>query len=68
MSQGTIPGSLAPILERLGIKIDVWVESVRRFGGWFKMAAGRGRSLRDLAARRGNAWLQGQSGASFAFR
>jgi hypothetical protein len=67
-SKGVIPAELAPILERLGINGDGWVETVRRFGGWFKTAAGRGDSLRELAARRGRAWLQGQSAAVLAFR
>jgi hypothetical protein len=68
VSQGTIPAPPAPILERLGINSEGWVETVRRFGSWFKTAVGRGRSLRDLAERRGKAWLQGQRGAALAFR
>jgi REP element-mobilizing transposase RayT len=67
-SKGLIPAQLAPILERLGINSGRWVDTVRRFGGWFKTAAGRGDSLKDLAARRGRAWLQGQTAAALAFR
>jgi REP element-mobilizing transposase RayT len=67
-SKGVIPAELAPILERLGINGDGWVETVRRFCGWFKTAAGRGGPLRELSARRGMAWLQGQSAAVLAFR
>ncbi len=68
VSQGTIPAQLAPILERLGVNGDGWVETVRQFGRWFKTAAGRRDSLARLAARRGKAWLQGQSAAALAFR
>jgi hypothetical protein len=66
--RGTIPARLAPILERLGIIGDGWVETVRQFGRWFKMAAGRRGSLADLAVRRRKAWLQGQGAAAPAFR
>ena len=68
VSRGTIPAHLAPILERLGVNGDGWVEIVRRFGRWFKTAARRRDSLSRLAARRGKAWLQGQSAAAVAFR
>jgi REP element-mobilizing transposase RayT len=67
-SRGTIPAGLAPILERLGIVGCGWVETVRQFGRWFKTAVGRRVSLSHLAARRGKAWLQGQSAAALAFR
>jgi REP element-mobilizing transposase RayT len=67
-SRGTIPSGLAPILERLGVIGDGWVETVRQFGRWFKTAAGRRASLAHLAVRRGKAWLQGQSAAALAFR
>jgi hypothetical protein len=66
--QGSIPATLAPILDRLGVKIDGWVETMRRFGQWFKTAVGRRESLKALAAQRGKAWLYGQTGASVAFR
>jgi hypothetical protein len=36
VSQKTIPAQLAPILERLGVNGDGWVEIVRQFGRWFK--------------------------------
>lgn len=68
VSRGTIPAELASILERLGINSDGWVETVRRFGRWFKTAAGRLGSLKELAARRDKAWLQGLGGAALAFR
>ena len=47
---------------------DGWVETVRHFGRWFKTAAGQRDSLARLAARRGKAWLQGQTAAALAFR
>jgi REP element-mobilizing transposase RayT len=66
--QQAVPDHLPPILERLGLKIDSWVETVRQFGRWFKTAVGRRDSLRTLAEQRGKAWLQGQAAAALAFR
>jgi REP element-mobilizing transposase RayT len=67
-SQGAIPTQLAPILERLGIVGDGWIETVRQFGCRFKTAVGRPDALAALAARRGKAWLQGSNAAALAFR
>ena len=66
--QGSIPTTLALILDRLGLKVDGWVETMRRFGQWFKTAVGHRESLKALAAQRGKAWLYGQAGAALAFR
>ncbi len=63
-----IPDPLAPILERLGLKGDGWLETVRHFGRWFKRAAGRRDSLVALATRSGRQWFQGQRAAAIAFR
>jgi hypothetical protein len=67
-SQGPIPPQRAPILERLGIVGDGWIETVRQFGRRFKTAVGRPYALAALAARRGKAWLQGSNAAALAFR
>ena len=64
---GSIPADLEPILTRLGINSDMWVESVRNFGRWFRRAAGRAESLAAEAARRGQRWLQGMSHSKAAF-
>jgi hypothetical protein len=66
--RGTIPARLAPILERLGVIGDGWVETVRQFGRWFTTAVGRRSSLAYLAVRRRKAWLQGQRAAALAFQ
>ena len=66
--RGTIPAWLSPILERLGLKREGWVETVRHFGRWFKRAAGRVDSLTAVAERAGVRWFQGQSARRIAFR
>jgi REP element-mobilizing transposase RayT len=62
-----IPAELAPILERLGIESDRWLDTVRHFGRRFKRAAGRHDSMAALASRSGRSWLQGQRAAAIAF-
>jgi hypothetical protein len=66
--RGQIPAELLPILERLRLSSETWVETVLNFGRWFRLAAGRVDSLAAEAARRGRRWLQGvsKSRASFA--
>ncbi len=63
-----IPNHLPPILERLGLKSDGWVETVRKFGRLFKTAVGRPDALTELARRRGKGWLQGRTAAALSFR
>jgi hypothetical protein len=55
-------------LERLRIIGDAWVETVRQLGRRFKTAVGRPGALKELAARRGKAWLHGTRAAALAFQ
>ena len=66
-SRGTIPAEFAPILERLGLKGDGWLDTVQRFGRWFKQMVGGRDSLKALAERMGRSWFQGQRAAAVAF-
>jgi len=65
--RGQIPAELLPILERLRLSSETWVETVLNFGRWFRLAAGRVDSLAAEAARRGRRWLQGVSHSRAAF-
>jgi len=65
--RGAIPGELAPILERLGMSAEFWVDTVANFGRWFHRAAGRVSLLADEAARAGKRWLQGVSNCQRVF-
>jgi len=60
--RGSIPAHLAPILSRIGLETDRWIEVVTRFGKLFKRAAGSAESLAAEAERRGVRWLQGPGG------
>jgi len=59
--RGAIPNELAPILERLGMSAEFWLDTVTNFGRWFHRAAGRESLLADEAARADKRWLQGVS-------
>jgi len=65
--RGAIPQGLRPILERLRIKGDSWLDSVRHFGRWFHRAAGRAGSLASAADRAQRRWFQGTGSSRLAF-
>jgi hypothetical protein len=64
----TIPAQIAPILERLGVIAEGWVESVRQLGRRLKTAAGRRASIVALPVRWGKAWFQGQGASALSYR
>ena len=65
--RGAIPAELAPILERLQVSTNCWVDLVAGFGRWFRRAVGRPSSMTEESQRRGCRWLQGISHARQAF-
>ena len=65
--RGAIPSDLAPLLERLQLSRETWVETVQHFGKWFHRAAGRPESLAKEASRRGRRWLGGIAHSRAAF-
>jgi hypothetical protein len=50
---GTIPSNLQPILERVGVSSELWVECVKHFGKWHGSGVGRPASLNKQAERTG---------------
>jgi hypothetical protein len=65
--RGAIEADLAPILLRIGLNPDSWIDTVSRFGSKFRLAAGLPSSLRRFAAQVGRRWLAGISSARVAF-
>jgi hypothetical protein len=57
--RGAIPANVVPILERLKITDDVWMELMRRFRRMFRRAAGRPQSMQQERERRGCRLMQG---------
>jgi hypothetical protein len=64
---GSIPQELRPILQRMGIRAESWVDCVHNFGRWFHRAAGRVTHLASEAARTGRKWFHGASRCRQAF-
>lgn len=56
--RGAIPTKIAPILVRLGIEPDRWLDLASQFGRLFKRAVGTPVSLACEAERRGQRWMQ----------
>jgi len=55
--RGTIPSQLAPILERLQIDVDRWLDVMLHDGAFLGTAVGKRLSLTAEAARRGIKWI-----------
>ncbi|MGH9622202.1 MAG: alpha-amylase family glycosyl hydrolase, partial [Bryobacteraceae bacterium] len=65
--RGAIPNNLRPILERLAINAENWLDTVTCFGRWFHRAVGCVSSMAARASRSGRHWFQGLGFANFAF-
>ena len=59
-SRGTIPAELAPILDRLKLNGDSWIETVRFYGRWFKQVVGGLTAMKKFAGQIGRGWFHGQ--------
>ncbi|MFH1136671.1 MAG: transposase, partial [Pseudomonadota bacterium] len=64
---GAIPESLDPIMHRLKIEKDHWLETVEGFGRMFFRAAGRPELMRAAAQKAGLSWLRGVRAGGEAF-
>jgi hypothetical protein len=64
---GAIDSDLAPILLRIGINPEAWLDTVSRFESRFHLAAGLLSSLRSFADKIGRRWIAGLSSARVAF-
>ena len=65
--RGAIPAALLPILERLQINAEAWVDTIEQFGRRFRRAIGRASSMTAFAGVRGKCWFQGLSASRMAF-
>lgn len=63
--RGAIAEAVAPILNRLGIESDRWLDVAHQFGRLFKRASGSSISLSVEAGRRGQNWLQAPGASCF---
>ena len=65
--RGAIDADLAPILMRIGVKPDAWIDTVSHFGSNFCLAAGLPSNLSHFADRVGRRWIKGVTMARIAF-
>ena len=63
----SIPDEYKPILERLRVDSDKWLDAVNSYGGGFYRAAGREEHMRRFAGELGLKWLKGLSAGRKAF-
>ena len=64
---GAIPAHLAPILERLGVRADRWIETVTKFGRSFGHVVGRAAAVAAHAAKLGRRFWRGIGACREAF-
>src|SRR5262249_12508147 len=65
--RGALPLELAPILERLRVNGEGWLQLVQRFSRMFRRAAGRPASLRRHADKWGRRRLPGIANSRWVF-
>src|SRR5262249_1542528 len=65
--RGAIPETLAPILERLRIRSERWLDLIEHFDRWFASFAGHMDELRAAAARAGKRFVRGIRQCATAF-
>ncbi len=57
--RGTIPVNLAPILARLGMEPESWLQEMHHYGRWYYRAVGSLQSLQSFCEHLGQKWLKG---------
>jgi hypothetical protein len=65
--RGVIPDYLAPILTRLSISTDQWLDTVQGYGGLFYRVVGQIENILAAAGRAGRLWLKGKKSSRLAF-
>jgi REP element-mobilizing transposase RayT len=66
--RGKIPSHLAPILQRLEINQDQWVDGVEHYGRRFYRVVGSLRQLVNETIDQGLCWFRGQQAAKILFQ
>lgn len=65
--RGKIPDNLAPILERLKINPEHWIDNALYHGSWFYRFVGNIETMAAAAAAAGRNWFKGMQAASKLF-
>jgi REP element-mobilizing transposase RayT len=64
---GLIPSHLEPMLIRLEIEREAWLETVQHFGSHFHRVAGQLQHMVQAAREAGQRWFQGKRASAVAF-
>ncbi len=59
--RGAIPDGLPPVLNRLGIEPQAWLDTINHYDRRFFRAVGTMEKIKQFAERLGQRWLKGQS-------
>jgi putative transposase len=65
--RGHISPHLRPVLQRLDLDVEAWVENIERYGSLFHRLTGKLHRLKAWARTAGLAWLHGQRGARLLY-
>jgi REP element-mobilizing transposase RayT len=66
--RGSIPGHLAPLLERMELATEAWVETVERYGSLYARVAGSLERLGKAAREAGQKWFRGVGASLRVYR
>ncbi|MDM8548004.1 hypothetical protein QUF61_16065, partial [Candidatus Venteria ishoeyi] len=66
--RGAIPAHIRPILQRLEIKQDNWIDGIQHYGNHFYKVVGIMRHLLEETERQGRKWFKGQSAARLLYQ
>ena len=61
--RGAIPAHIQPMLQKLAVNEDNWVNNTQHFGSRFRRALGRISQFKKLASRTNSKWINGLSPA-----
>ena len=64
---GAIPNSLAPILERIGLRSETWIDTIRNYQQWFGHFVGTSQGLARRTQQAGKQWYRGKSRCAAVF-
>ena len=66
--RGAIPAHLAPILQRLKINENNWIEGIEHYGSYFYRVVGALHRLKEECTKQGRHWLKGQRAAKMLYK
>ncbi len=66
--RGKLPPALIPLLERMDLEVERWVETVEKYGSHYYRVSGKVETLRQKAADWGQQWVAGQRKSRGVFR